>query len=196
MMQNVDVKEMEKFYRILEPLETNEVYVLLLILKKNNQRKIIDTVLIKNNTFDEFFNKVSVMFYKARRIPYDTEVLIDINKKNLAKGLLNGFWKIENRIRNNKDVRNFTTTLLKEIRFSPVTEYSMIKSNDILEELDPVYIVKHGNIYYNVFEQYVDKAITKPELPIPGIQNGSEIATVIRSRITFDKTDDQKIYIQ
>jgi hypothetical protein len=168
--------EIEKFWNVLDPLDKNEVYVLLLIGKKRNERQILDTVLIKSNSFDEFFNKTSILLNKARRIPFDTELLMDINKKNVVEGLENGWIDIRGKINRNEDIRNFFSIFLRNIRYAQVTNYVLLKDTEPLYEIKPEYIVRAGKIYYHILREGDDDCIKKPEIPIPGtFMNGEQV---------------------
>jgi len=167
--------EIERFWNLLEPLEKNEVYVLLLIGKKD-RRQILDTVLIKSNSFDEFFNKTSILLNKARRIPFDTELLIDVNKKNVVEGLENGWIDIRSKINRNEDIRNFFSIFLRNIRYAQVTDYVLIKDTEPLYEIKSVYIVRAGRTYYHILKEGDEDCIKKPEIPIPGtFMNGERV---------------------
>jgi len=165
-----DIKQLVNLHSVLEPLGVNEVYVLLLV-KKGKKRQILDTVLIKSNNFDEFFNKVSMLINKSSRMPFQTEILLDINKKDVVKGLKRAFFTLQKMIQGGKDVRNFFTIILKNIRYSQITNYTMVKSNDILYELEPLFVVRERSMYYNILNKQCDDCIKKPEIPIPGVRD-------------------------
>ena len=160
--------EMHRFWKVLEPLEKNEVYVILLIGKKR-ERQIIDTVMVKSNNFDEFSNKVGNLMNKAKRMPFECELLFDVNKKDVVEGLENGWMEVRSKINRGKDVRNFFSIFLRNIRYSQITDYLLIKETEPLLEMSPLYIIRHADTYYNIFS-YRDNGefIHKPEVPIPG----------------------------
>jgi len=175
-MKGRDLKEMARFWEILDPLENNEVYVLLLIGKKKGKRSILDTVLIKSNDFNEFFNKTSILINKAKRILHDTELLIDVNKKDVREGLESGWIDIRSKINRGEDIRNFTSIFLRNIRYAQLTDYVLIKDSEPLYEMSPEYIVQCGKNYYNILKHGDEDCIHKPEIPIPGtVMDGNEV---------------------
>lgn len=171
-----DFEEIKNFWNVLDPLSKNEVYVLLLIGKRGGKRNIIDTVLVKSNSFDEFFNKINVLLSKAKRLPFETELLMDVNKKNVVEGLENGWVDLRYKIQNDCDVRNFFSILLRNIRYAQVTNYNLIKDKEFLPEVEPEYVVKAGDIYYHIVCHDCLDCIHKPEIPIPGtFMNGETV---------------------
>ena len=168
--------ELKRFWEIQDRLRKNEVYVLLLIGKKDGHRQILDTVLVKSNNFDEFFNKTSILINKARRFPFETELLFDVNKKDAVEGLENGWIDIRSRIVRNEDVRNFFSILLRNIRYAQVTDYVLIKDREFMQELEPRYVIEAGGVYYHILNRGDEDCIKKPEVPIPGtIMNGMPV---------------------
>lgn len=180
-MKSLDADELVKFHELLPQLRRNEVFVLLLIGIRD-ERRILDTLLIKNNSFEEFFNKVSLMYHKSQQIAYRTEVLIDINKKCVGVGLRNACPVLIDMINSKQDVRNFFSIILQHIRHAQTTHYTLIKNDDILKELDPVYVVRHKDVYYNIFDKEIPNAIQKPEIPIAGLETNGDIPRVIYVR--------------
>lgn len=163
-----DFEEMKKFWDLLPKLEKNEVYVMLLIGKRNQKRQILDTVLIKSNDFDEFFNKTALLLNKAKRLPFETELLFDVNKKDVVIGLQDGFVEIRLKMARKEDLRNFFSIFLRHIRYAQITNFTLIKANELLPEVEPFYVVYDGEKYYHILDRDCDDCITKPEIPIPG----------------------------
>lgn len=170
------VEEMKKFWNVLDPLDVNEVYVLLLIGKKDGKRQILDTLLVKNNSFEEFFNKVNTLYLKMKRLPFRTELLIDVNRKNVVEGLEKGWDELRELYLHGRDVRGFFSIFIKNIRHSQITNYTMIKDKEFLPEVEPEYVVYDGVYYYHIINKVCERCITKPEIPIPGtVVNGNVI---------------------
>ena len=159
---------LEKIWCSFEDLKENEVYMLLLV--NTRERKIMDSVLIKTNDFAEFKHKVNIYMDKMKRVT-DAEpgIFLEVNKKDLKKGLKKACRELEHMIYANYDLKYYTMKIQREIRCSNVTRNSVVEFSDLNEvDLDDFFlVVRIGNVYLGVTSVDKYKSLFKTWKSLP-----------------------------
>ena len=159
---------LEKIWCSFENLEKNEVYMLLLV--NTREKKIMDSVLIKTNDFEEFKHKVNVYADKMKRvIDAEPAIFFEVNKKDLKRGLEKACRELEYMIRSDEDLKYYTLMIQREIRCTNVTNNSVIEFSSLTEvDTDDFFlIVRKGDVYLGVTNKDKYKSLFKTWKSLP-----------------------------